>query len=97
MPKKIKASKEFKLEDHLILAQTIASKIGLKSLGEIPKQFADDSEGYEDDGRTKIHYLILRKLGMNKLPELLLKKYDDNIEKGALRTPPGNGIFTGCI
>jgi len=80
MPRKPKAEKEFKLEDHLILAQTIATKIGLKDLDDVP-QLAEDSEGYEDDGRTKMHYLVLKKPGKNKLPELLLKKYDDNIEK----------------
>lgn len=80
MPRKPKAEKEFRLEDHLILAQTIATTIGLKNLDEVP-QLAEDSEGYEDDGRTKIHYLILKRPGKNKLPELLLKKYDDNIEK----------------
>lgn len=80
MPRKPKAEKEFKLEDHLILAQTIATKLGMKDLDELT-QFADDSEGYEDDVRSKMHHLILGKPGLWKLPEPLLQKYDDNIEK----------------
>jgi len=80
MPRKPKAEKEFKLEDHLILAQTIATKLGIKDLDEIT-QFAEDSEGYEDDGRSRMHHLILRKPGQWKLPDPMLQKYDDNIEK----------------
>ena len=80
MPRKPKAEKEFRLEDHLILAQTIASKIGVENLDEIT-QFAEDSEGYEDDGRTRMHHLILGKPGRWKLPEPILQKYDNNIEK----------------
>ena len=80
MPRKPKTEKEFRLEDHLILAQTIASKIGVENLDEIT-QFAEDSEGYEDDGRTRMHHLILGKPGRWKLPEPLLQKYDNNIEK----------------
>jgi len=79
MPRKPKAEKEFKLEDHLILAQSIATKLGIQDLNEIT-QFVDNSEGYED-GRTRMHYLILGKPGQWKLPEPLLQKYDDNIEK----------------
>jgi len=80
MPRKPKAEKEFRLEDHLILAQIIASKIGIQNLEDITK-FAEDSEGYEDDGRTRMHYRLLNKIGRWKLPDSILQKYDDNIEK----------------
>jgi len=80
MPRKPKAEKEFKLEDHLILAQTIASKIGISDISEITR-FVEDSEGYEDDGRSRMHHLILQKTGRWKLPDPILQKYDDNIEK----------------
>lgn len=80
MPRKPKAEKEFKLEDNLILAQTIATKLGMKDLDDIT-YFAEDSEGYEDDGRSKMYHLILGRLGQWRLPEPVLQKYDDNIEK----------------
>lgn len=80
MPRKLKAEKEFRLEDHLILSQTIASKIGIHDLDKI-SQFAEDSEGYEDDGRSRMHHLINQKLGRLKLSDPILQKYDENIKK----------------
>lgn len=80
MLSKSHAQKEFSLEDHLILSQAIAFALGLENLGDI-REFSEDSEGYEDDGRTRMHYLILRKLARRKIPESLLQKYDDNIKK----------------
>jgi len=78
--RKPKAQKEFKLEDHLILAQMIASALGIQSLDEIA-QFAKDSEGFEEDGKTKMYHLILQKSGRRKIPEERLQKYEENIQK----------------
>jgi len=81
VPRKPKAKKEFKLEDHLVLAQTIASKLGIEDLDRITQFAGQDPEGYEDDDRSRMHHLLLRKPGQWKLPEPLLQKYEDNIEK----------------
>jgi hypothetical protein len=80
MPRKAKAEKSFALEDHLVLAQTIASKLGIERLDEI-EFFSKNSEKYEKDGRSKMHHRILRKPGHWKLPESVLQKYETNIEK----------------
>jgi hypothetical protein len=77
--RKKKAEKEFRLEDHLILAQTIASKIGIDNLEDITK-LSDNSEGYEIDGKSRMYHRLVQKRGNLKLSGEILQKYDENIE-----------------
>ncbi len=69
----------FSLENHLLLAQFMASKLGLHNVSDI-KQFSDVAEGVGEDGRSYMYYALLSKRG-NTLPEGKLRQYDDNITK----------------
>jgi hypothetical protein len=69
----------FSLEDHLLLAQFIANKIGIHKVSDI-KQFSDVNEGFREDGRSYMYYALISKRG-NNIPEGKLRQYDDNIRK----------------
>jgi len=69
----------FSLENHLILAQFIASKIGLHNVSDI-KQFSEVSEGFSEDGRSYMYYNLLSRKG-NYIPEGKLRQYDENIRR----------------
>ena len=69
----------FSLENHLLLAQFVASKLGLRQVSDI-KQFSDVNEGFSEDGRSYIYYSLMSKKG-NTIPEGKLRQYDDNIRK----------------
>lgn len=69
----------FNLENHLLLAQFIANKLGLHKVSDI-KQFSDVNEGFGEDGRSYMYYRLISKQG-NTIPEGKLRQYDDNIRK----------------
>ena len=83
MPKVSQASAQlktrFSLENHLLLAQFIANKLGLHKVSDI-KQFSDVNEGFGEDGRSYMYYSLISKKG-NTIPEGKLRQYDDNIRK----------------
>lgn len=81
MPAKIKVKKpgKFRLEDRLLLARFIASKLGINKLSEI-KDFIDVPEEFDAEGRSHMFHAILIRPG-NTIPEDKLKEYDDNIRK----------------
>lgn len=81
MPAKIKVKKpgKFRLEDRLLLARFIASKLGINKLSEI-KDFIDIPEEFDAEGRSHMFHAILIRPG-NTIPEDKLKEYDDNIRK----------------
>lgn len=83
MPKATQTSAQvktrFNLENHLLLAQFIASKLGLRKVSDI-KQFSDVNEGFNEDGRSYMYYRLISKQG-NTIPEGKLRQYDDNIRK----------------
>ncbi len=69
----------FSLENHLLLAQFMANKLGLHKVSDI-KQFTDVNEGFGEDGRSYMYYALISKKG-NTIPEGKLRQYDDNIAK----------------
>ena len=73
-----------RLEDHLVLARFIASKLGINKLSEI-RDFSDVQEGFDSEGRSYMFHAILTRLGNtildNTIPENKLKEYDDNIRR----------------
>lgn len=83
MPKVSQSSTQprprFNLENHLLLAQFIASKLGLNHISDI-KQFSDVNEGFDEDGRSYMYYNLISKRG-NTIPEGKLRQYDDNVRK----------------
>ena len=83
MPKVTQTSTQvktrFNLENHLLLAQFIANKLGLHKVSDI-KQFSDVNEGFGEDGRSYMYYRLISKQG-NTIPEGKLRQYDDNIRK----------------
>lgn len=79
MQERVEDKKEFDLADYLILSQTIASSLGIEDTRKIT-DFSKNSEGFEEDGRSVMHYLLLNKGKRRKIPESTLKKYDDNIK-----------------
>lgn len=78
-PSAAKLKTRFSLENHLLLAQFIANKLGLHNLSDI-KQFNDVNEGFGEDGRSYMYYSLISKKG-NTVPEGKLRQYDDNIKK----------------
>ncbi len=68
-----------RLENNLLLAKFIASKLGLRQVSEI-KQFSDVNENFGEDGRSYVYYRLVSKKG-NTIPEGKLRQYDDNIAK----------------
>jgi hypothetical protein len=72
-------SSRFRLEDHLILARFIASKLGINKLSEI-REFKDVREGFDSDGRSYMFHAILTRPS-NTISEDKLKEYDDNIRR----------------
>jgi hypothetical protein len=83
MPKVSQSSAQlktrFSLENHLLLAQFIANKLGLHQVSDI-KQLSDVNEGFGEDGRSYMYYSLISKRG-NTIPEGKLRQYDDNIRK----------------
>ncbi|MEM2130866.1 MAG: restriction endonuclease subunit R, partial [Candidatus Bathyarchaeia archaeon] len=83
MPKLSQTSAEqktrFNLENHLLLAQFIANKLGLHKVSDI-KQISDVNEGFDENGRSYIYYNLISKQG-NTIPHDKLRQYDDNIRK----------------
>ncbi|MCW3998888.1 MAG: DEAD/DEAH box helicase family protein [Candidatus Bathyarchaeota archaeon] len=81
MPKASQVSAElktrFNLENHLLLAQFIANKIGFHKVSDI-KQFSDVNEGIGEDGRSYMYHNLLSKKG-NTIPIDKLGQYDENI------------------
>jgi len=81
LPKKaiIKTAKKFRLEDHLLLARFIASKLGMKKVADT-KEFKDVKEGFDSDGRSYMYHAIVVRSG-NTISEEKLREYDNNIRK----------------
>jgi hypothetical protein len=75
----IQIKTRFSLENHLLLAQFIANKLGLRQVSDI-KQFSEINEGFSEDGRSYMFYSLISKKG-NTIPEGKLRQYDDNIRK----------------
>ena len=69
----------FRLENHLLLVEFIANKLGLQNISDI-KQFNDVNEGFGEDDRSYMYYRLLSKKG-NTVSEGKLRQYDDNIRK----------------
>ena len=69
----------FNLENHLLLAQFIASKLGLRKVSDI-KQFSDIDRCFGEDGRSYVYLRLLSRPG-NTIPPGKLGQYDDNIQK----------------
>ena len=70
---------KFRLEDHLLLAQFIANKLGMKKVSDI-KEFSDVKEGFDADGRSYMYHALLTLRG-NTISEDKLRQYDGNIKK----------------
>jgi len=76
---RLKIEGKFRLEAHLLLAQFIAKKLGLKQVSDI-KQFSDVKKGIDSDGRSFMYHALIARPG-NIVPEDKLRQYDDNIKK----------------
>lgn len=76
-PAQLKA--RFSLEKHLLLAQFMAGKIGLRNVSDF-QQFRDANEDPVEDGRSYMHYRLLSQRG-SAIPTGKLGQYDDNIKK----------------
>ena len=89
MPRQMRlAPKDPPLEDRLVLARFITSKIGLD--GTDLTIFNDVQEGFDSAGRSFMYHRILSQSGL-QLSEAQLREYDDNIHKHTERMKRNRG------
>jgi hypothetical protein len=74
-----KFTTEFRLKDHIYIAQYIASKLGINDLSDITS-FNEVEEGPAPDGYSHMFHELLSRRG-RRISEPRLRKYDNNIKE----------------
>ncbi len=81
MPRTRKHKEKFRLEDHLLLARFIGSKLGVKEVKDV-RNFADVPEGIDSNGQSYMYSRIISS-GGRCIEGEKLQQYDQNIRSYA--------------
>ena len=81
MPRPSKLREKFRLEDHLLLARFMGSKLGIREISDI-QDFNDVPEGTDTDGRSYMYSRIISRRG-RYIDDTKLQTYDANIQRYA--------------
>jgi hypothetical protein len=81
VPRLTKPREKFRLEDHLLLARFMSSKLGIREISDI-QDFNDVPEGIDTDGRSYIYSRIISRRG-RYIDDAKLQTYDTNIKRYA--------------
>jgi hypothetical protein len=79
VPRPSKPREKFRLEDHLLLARFIGSKLGLKEIGDL-QVFKEIREGDDSNGRSFMYNNIISRRGSFK-DEEKFQTFDQNIRR----------------